>query len=99
VFVEGYDDEGGGEDEHHVAEGDAQERALCLRYVVGRDYVVLVYELSCLGGAERDHGGIFASGADAGFDSEPGDGVEKSYEEYDRGREPEIGVESSQERE
>ena len=32
---------------HEVAEGDAQDGALCVRYVVGRDDVVLVYELAC----------------------------------------------------
>ena len=34
-----------------------------------------------------------ASGADAGFDAIPGNGVEEREEEYDGGREPEVGVE------
>ena len=51
MFVEGYGDEGGGEDEHEVAEGDAQDGALCLGYVVGRDDVVLANELAGFWGA------------------------------------------------
>lgn len=97
VFVEGYGYEGGGEDEHYPAEGDAQDWALGLWYVVGWDDIALAYELGGFWGAERDHRAVIAPGADAGFDSEPGNGVEERDEEYDRSRKPEVCVKSSQE--
>ena len=42
---------------------------------------------------------MLAPGTDAGLDPEPHDGVEEGDEEYDRGRKPEVCVESSQQRE
>lgn len=57
--------------------------------------MVLFYNLTRFRGDERDHGIAMAPGAYAGFYSIPGDGVEERDEEYDRCREPEVGVDRS----
>ena len=46
VFVEGEDDEGCGEDEHHIAEGDAEYGAFRRRDVIRGDDAVLSYNLT-----------------------------------------------------
>jgi len=46
VFVEGEDDEGCGEYEHHIAEGDAEYGAFRRRDVIRGDDAVLSYNLT-----------------------------------------------------
>lgn len=92
-FVEDYGDEDGCEDQEHVAESEAPERAGGVGEVERDRKVVLPDDSVRFGRVERDHGVMAAAGADAEFDSEEGERVEEGDGEDDSRREPELVLE------
>jgi len=94
-LVEDDGDEGGGEDQERVAEGEAQERAGGIAQVVGYDEVVFAEHALGFRRAERNHGVVTAAGTDADFYSEESQGVEEGDCERDDRRYPEVGLKDS----
>jgi len=94
-LVEDDGDEDGREDQEHVAEGEAPERARGVGELQGNREVVLPDDLGCFGGIERDHGVMAAAGADAYLDSEECERVEEGDGEYYSRRQPELVFEDA----
>ena len=94
-LVEDDGDEDGREDQEHVAEGEAPERARGVGEFAGEREVAFPDDLGCFGGIERDHGVAAAAGADTYLYSKKCERVEEGDGEDDSRRQPELLLEDA----